>query len=200
MLYFLRIYLPIFFIFYLFLAFILPSYRTYKTTGINPIVFGNADNAHDYIGFVMKLLVTSLFLTILVFSFSSKIYAFLQPILFLNNEIFDFAGLIISHIALIWISVAQYQMKESWRIGIDEINSTDLKVKGLFSVSRNPIFLGMLVSTFGVFLILPNIITFFILFCTYFIIHIQIRLEEHFLEKQHGEVYRQYKKSVRRLL
>ena len=36
-------------------------YRTYKQTGINPITFGKTDNAHDYIGFVMKVLIALLF-------------------------------------------------------------------------------------------------------------------------------------------
>jgi len=35
---------------------------------------------------------------------------------------------------------------------------------------------------------------------TYIVIQIQIRLEEEFLEKQHGEQYLNYRKSTRRLL
>ena len=37
-------------------AFVIPTYRTYKQTGINPITFGKNDNAHDYIGFIMNCL------------------------------------------------------------------------------------------------------------------------------------------------
>ena len=32
-----------------------------KQTGINPVTFGKTDNAHDYIGFVMKVLIALLF-------------------------------------------------------------------------------------------------------------------------------------------
>jgi len=35
---------------------------------------------------------------------------------------------------------------------------------------------------------------------TYIVIQIQIRLEEEFLEKQHGEQYLIYKKTTKRLL
>ncbi|GAB2677359.1 hypothetical protein GCM10027036_33980 [Flavihumibacter cheonanensis] len=66
--------------------------------------------------------------------------------------------------------------------------------------SRNPIFLGMLFSVFGLFLVLPNLITFFVSCCSYIVIQIQIRLEEEFLGRQHGEAYTRYKERVRRLI
>ena len=91
-------------------------------------------------------------------------------------------------------------MSKSWRIGIDEKHKTELITKGIFSISRNPIFLGMILTVFGLFLIIPNAITFFLALATYFIIQIQIRLEEEFLEKQHGEIYKNYKKTVKRLI
>ena len=104
------------------------------------------------------------------------------------------------HLSLLWISVAQYQMSNSWRIGIDENNKTELITKGLFSYSRNPIFLGMIISVAGIFFILPNALTFFLILSTYIVIQIQIRLEEEFLEKQHGQEYLSYKQTTKRLL
>jgi protein-S-isoprenylcysteine O-methyltransferase Ste14 len=97
-------------------------------------------------------------------------------------------------------SRVQYQMSNSWRVGIDENNKTELITKGLFSYSRNPIFLGMIISVAGIFFILPNALTFFLMLTTYIVIQIQIRLEEEFLEKQHGEQYLIYKKTTKRLL
>ncbi|MBP6409714.1 MAG: isoprenylcysteine carboxylmethyltransferase family protein [Pseudarcicella sp.] len=197
---FLKIYLPIYLVFYLLLAFVVPSYRTHKQTGINPVTFGKRDNAHDYIGFLMKILIALLFISIIFYSFGYKVYQYSSPILFLENEILIYIGLVIIHLALIWIFVAQVQMSKSWRIGIDEKNSTELVTKGIFSISRNPIFLGMILTVLGLFLILPNAVTFFLSFATYFIIQIQIRLEEEFLEKQHGTIYLNYKSNTKRLL
>ena len=91
------------------------------------------------------------------------------------------------------------QMSNSWRIGIDEQNKTDLITKGLFSISRNPIFLGMIICVAGLFLVIPNAISLCILVTTYIVIHIQIRLEEEFLKKQHGEQYISYQSKTRRL-
>ena len=196
----LKFYLPLYLVLYMTVAFVLPSYRTYKQTGINPITFGKTGNAHDYIGFVMKILIALLFIAVFIYSFSDKAYQYLVPISYLMKEVFMIVGLILIHLSLLWISVAQYQMSNSWRIGIDENNKTELITKGLFSYSRNPIFLGMIISVTGIFFILPNAITFFLMLSTYIVIQIQIRLEEKFLEKQHGQEYLSYKQTTKRLL
>ena len=196
----LNFYLPLYLVLYMMVAFVLPSYRTYKQTGINPITFGKTGNAHDYIGFVMKVLIALLFIAVFIYSFSDKAYQYLVPISYLMKEVFMTVGLILIHLSLLWISVAQYQMSNSWRIGIDENNKTELITKGLFSYSRNPIFLGMIISVAGIFFILPNALTFFLILSTYIVIQIQIRLEEEFLEKQHGQEYLSYKQTTKRLL
>ena len=147
----------------------------------------------------MKVLLAALFVVILMYSFGN-IYQFTIPIPYLQNLNIHFVGLILIHISLIWIIIAQVQMSNSWRIGIDEQNKTDLVTKGLFSISRNPIFLGMIICVAGLFLVIPNAVSFCILLTTYIVIHIQIRLEEEFLKKQHGEQYKSYQSKTRRLL
>lgn len=197
---FLKLYLPIYLLFYLAVAFVLPSYRTWKQTGINPITFGKEDTAHNYIGFVMKLLIALLFIMTLVYSLSTKLYEYLLPVWYMDNQLVMIAGLVLIHASLIWIAIAQYQMSNSWRIGIDEENKTQLVTKGVFSISRNPIFLGMIVTVFGLFLILPNALSLFLTCSSNIIIQIQIRLEEEFLERQHGQSYQNYKSKTRRLI
>ena len=196
----LNFYLPLYLVLYMMVAFVLPSYRTYKQTGINPITFGKTGNAHDYIGFVMKVLIALLFIAVFIYSFNDKAYQYLVPISYLMKDVFMIVGSILIHLSLLWISVAQYQMSNSWRIGIDENNKTELITKGLYSYSRNPIFLGMIISVAGIFFILPNALTFFLILSTYIVIQIQIRLEEEFLEKQHGQEYLSYKQTTKRLL
>lgn len=197
---FLKLYLPIYLLFYLAVAFVLPSYRTWKQTGINPITFDKEDTAHNYIGFVMKLLIALLFIMTLVYSLSTKLYEYLLPVWYMDNQLVMIAGLVLIHASLIWIAIAQYQMSNSWRIGIDEENKTQLVTKGVFSISRNPIFLGMIVTVFGLFLILPNALSLFLTCSSNIIIQIQIRLEEEFLERQHGQSYQNYKSKTRRLI
>lgn len=197
---FLKYYLAVFSLVYLLVAFVVPSVRVYKQTGVNPVTFGSSDSAHDYVGLVMKLLTVLLLLSVLTYSFSSKLYSYLNPFSYLSHDGFKYAGLFISHLALVWIIVAQAQMKQSWRIGIDEKNKTELITHGLFSLSRNPVFLGIILTTTGIFFIIPNAITLLVAVCSYLIIQVQIRLEEAHLLVAHGADYAMYKRRVRRLI
>ncbi|MFY1046241.1 methyltransferase family protein [Chryseobacterium sp. GP-SGM7] len=103
-------------------------------------------------------------------------------------------------LSLIWVLIAQFQMKNSWRIGINEELKTELITKGLFNYSRNPIFLGMLISQIGFFFTLPTLISLIFFIISTILIQIQIRMEEEFLLNQHGKDYRRYKAQVRRIL
>lgn len=91
-------------------------------------------------------------------------------------------------------------MGNSWRIGIDEENRPALVSTGVFSLSRNPIFLGMIGTLLGIFLIAPNAFTLLICFLGFVLIQIQVRLEEEFLEKTHGADYDKFRRVVRRWL
>ncbi len=195
----LKYYLPIFYFMVMMFVFVIPTYRVYKKTGINPITFGKEDNAHNYVGNIMKILLGTLLAVIIMYSVES-IYQYSVPIHYLEIKTIRLVGLIILHLSLIWIIIAQIQMSNSWRVGIDEKNKTDLVTKGLFSISRNPIFLGMIFCVFSLFLIIPNAITFCIFITVYLLIQVQIRLEEEYLLKNHGENYNNYKRKTTRLL
>ncbi len=197
---FIKIYLPIYVAVYLLIAFVIPTYRTWKKTGINPITFSNKNDAHDYIGLVMKIIIAILFATTIIYTLGYPFYKYLNPIAALQNTIVQLMGLIIIHISLIWISIALYQMSNSWRIGIDTVNKTELVTKGVFKFSRNPIFLGIILSILGIFLIIPNAVNLSITVLSYFIIQVQIRLEEAFLFDQHGATYYKYCATTRRLI
>ena len=196
----LRIYLPTYVLLYALLIFILPSYRIYQRQKINPIKFGKEDNAHDYIGLVMKFIISLIVIVVIIYSIFPDWIEQLGEISLLENYYFKVAGLILTSISFIWLIIAQYQMGKSWRIGIDQEHKTELVVKGVFSISRNPIFLGMIVSTLGIFMLIPNAFTFFTFLASYFMIQIQIRLEEEFLAKEHGSEYLTYKGKTKRLL
>lgn len=196
---FLRTYLPVITLLTFGLSFVWSSVRVYKLTGINPLRFGSEDNAHNYIGMVMKFLIAMLFIAVFQFGFDWN-YEYLLPVWYLRLHALQITGLVLLHISLAWILYAQFDMGKSWRIGIDTENETELVANGIFSISRNPIFLGMICSILAIFLIIPNVLTFAVLLLSYFIIQIQVRLEEEFLFKQHHETYTIYKSKVRRWL
>jgi protein-S-isoprenylcysteine O-methyltransferase Ste14 len=196
----LRIYLPLYVFLFFVISFLLPSYRIWRHTGINPVTFGKDDSAHSYIGLVMKALIVLLFANVVIYAIGSEIYVYLVPIWYLEIPVLDIIGLVLIHFSLAWIMVAQYQMSNNWRIGIDEKNKTKLVKNGVFNFSRNPVFLGMMVSMLGLFLILPNVLSFFLTVGSFIIIQVQVRLEEEFLSRQHGKLYEDYKLRTRRWL
>ena len=142
----------------------------------------------------------AMFIYVLLFASRLFNYDYFLPIKPLEISSIKIAGIVLLVISLAWTIIAQYHMRNSWRIGIDTETKTDLITNGLFSISRNPIFFGMIISMIGLFLITPNACTILFLIVGYMLIQIQIRLEEEFLTKQHGEIYLLYKKSVRRLI
>lgn len=192
----LSIYLALFFG----LAMFWRSYIAWKRTGVNPYALGNNDTVHDYVGKLFRLTLIATALIVLAFSLSESLYNLLMPIPWLNSSLLVGIGLVLLASALVWVLVAQIQMGDSWRIGIDEKTLSPLVQHGLFGVSRNPIFLGMLVMLVGLLFTIPTAATLIVMLLGFALIHIQVRLEEPFLLDKYGEAYRVYRKHVRRWL
>lgn len=108
------------------------------------------------------------------------------------------AALALMIIAIGWTVYAQLSMGTSWRIGVPTADKPALKTHGPFRVSRNPIFLGMLGFLLALVLWLPNALTVAAFVAAYIAIEVQIRIEEAFLERAHGEAYLVYRSRVRR--
>ncbi len=195
-----QIFLPSVTLLFVLLVFVLRSVIVWKQTGVNPFVFGKTESAHDYIGFVYKIMTMLTWLSIIPFSFMTEYYSYLNPIEYLEHQEIKLVGVGLVLLAFTWTAIAQIQMSGSWRIGIDYEEKTDLISHGLFNYSRNPIFLGILVTYLGTFMIAPNTISFTVLLVTFFIIQTQVRLEEEYLESVQGQSYIDYKNKVRRWL
>jgi protein-S-isoprenylcysteine O-methyltransferase Ste14 len=192
--------LVIYLVLYFGAAFALPTYRVWKRTGVNPVTFRGADTAHDYIGKLFKIVMLALALAVIVYAFAPNLYPYLLPIAWLENRTAQYVGIVLLLASLAWTILAQMQMGNSWRIGIDEKKETALVRAGLFRFSRNPIFLGMIGTLLGFFLAAPNAATLLILILGFVLIQIQVRLEEEFLAEAHGAGYEDFKRAVRRWL
>jgi protein-S-isoprenylcysteine O-methyltransferase Ste14 len=190
--------LLVYLLIYFAVAFVLPSYRVWKRTNVNPVTFHGADNAHDYIGKLFKIVMACLTAVAIVHAFAPVIYSFLLPVTWLENRTARLVGIVLLILSLVWTVLAQIQMGNSWRIGIDEENQTVLVQSGVFRFSRNPIFLGMIVTLTGFFLTIPNALTLVFLVLGFVLIQIQVRLEEEFLGKIHGAEYEEFRHRVRR--
>lgn len=192
--YFMLLYYTVFFL----LAMLLPTYRVWKSTGINPYKLGKSDSAHDFIGRLFRFTLIACALVVVAYAFFPFAYKQFVVLPYLERDIFVWMGIALLMFALGWVLLAQSQMQKSWRIGIDEDVKTDLVQRGLFKVSRNPIFLGMRIMLAGLFLILPNAVMLTILVAGEILIQIQVRLEEEYLTRIHGDMYRAYQGQVHR--
>jgi protein-S-isoprenylcysteine O-methyltransferase Ste14 len=98
-------------------------------------------------------------------------------------------------------ALAQLQMGDSWRIGVDPRESTALVTHGLFRAVRNPIFSAMGMAVLGLALVIPNALSFlgFALVALGLELHVR-GAEEPYLLRLHGERYRAYAARVGRFL
>src|ERR1044071_1914384 len=191
----LRYFLPIYLLIYVGVAFVWRSYIVRKHTGINPVTFKGNDNAHDFVGRIFKLV-----FVVFVNSFFPDVYTYTAPVQWLEHRWSSSIGVGLLLFSLVWIALAQSQMGEAWRIGIDTEHRTPLVQNGLFGISRNPIFLGMMLTLFGLFLTLPNAFTLLAFVLGVVLIGVQVRLEEEYLARVHEEAYEDYRRRVRRWL
>ena len=170
----------------------------WKRTEVNPLTFNKNDDAHGYNGKVFTFISLLELVVVFIYSFKSEWYQYLLPFWYLEHDYLKYIGWGLLGLSLILVWVAQSQMANSWRIGIDEKNKTELVTTGLFSISRNPIFLGIMIANVGLLLIIPNAFTLLIVSLSTISINTQIRLEETFLEKSHGKTYTDYCQKVGR--
>ena len=191
-------YLFMYLIVYFLLVFVLRSLLLWKKTGINPLTFNKTDDAHGYNGKIFSIISFLELIVVGIYAFKIEWYKYLLPFWYLENDTLSKVGWGFLIISLIVVWIAQSQMANSWRIGIDEKNKTILITKGLFSISRNPIFLGIIIANIGLFLLIPNAFTLLVISLSTTSINTQIRLEEAFLKREFENEYLEYLKKVRR--
>ena len=196
----LRYFLPIYLLAYFLAAFFWRSYVVWKRTGVIPVAFKGSDSAHDFIGRVFKALFVAIVAVVVIYAFVPAAYQYLMPLHRFERTWIELTGIVLLFLSLVWTILAQAQMGNSWRIGIDAEHRTELVRSGVFKISRNPIFVGMIVTLLGLVLIIPNVVTLITLLVGVILIGIQVRLEEDYLSTVHGEQYLYYRRRVRRWL
>lgn len=114
-----------------------------------------------------------------------------------DNTVLSIVGVAVEMLGVIVFILSVTEMKDNWRAGVQREEKTSLVTSGIYSMSRNPAFLGfelmyigILVAFFNWYLLIATIIA-LILF------HLQIiKVEEVFLIDAFGDEYFKYKNKV----
>ena len=112
-----------------------------------------------------------------------KIITYLLPVIQIISIVFysgtahivlQFTGVVITMFGVLAFIVSVTQMKENWRAGVQKEEKTSLVTTGIYSISRNPAFLGFDLMYIG---ILFSFFNWFLCFATGFAVvffHLQI--------------------------
>ncbi len=178
----------------------LRSYFLLRKTNVNAIDKFGSKSKHSQAENLIRIALFLLLVIGLNFCFMGTNYKYFLPIHFLEISWLNFTGFIISIVGLTLTFIAQLQMGNSWRLGIDDEKKESLISHGLFSISRNPIYIGLGISFIGFFLIAPNLGSVVFLILMTIAIRKKVRDEENFLTEFLPEVYKAYCAKVRRWL
>lgn len=182
-------------LFALFVIIVLIRAAILRRQGIQVIVFGQTDKSD----FILVPLVLAIAYTTLARTFGLPIWDILiHP--FGNGELAGWFGLALCAAAIVGFALTLVSFGNSFRVGIDENKPDKLITSGMFTVSRNPIYVCFLLFFIGLFLIHRNIVIVVAVILFALAIHRQILREEKFLAGHYGEEYEAYRKKVRRYL
>jgi protein-S-isoprenylcysteine O-methyltransferase Ste14 len=162
-----------------------------KRRGIEAMKFGQLDKTDFLIPPFM------LFYFYLVFA-----HAFGWPTVstqeFFHSEIIPWVGVLLCLAGLLLLLWSLVSFGQSFRVGIDTEHPDNLVTTGVFSHSRNPIYVAFATILLGEFLIFSNWILLIYLFAAVWLFHRQVLREEEYLQEYYGEEFQAYCGRVRR--
>ena len=186
---------------FIILLFIARTLIHYSLTKENPLTIGSGKDSFRNIKERIAVLGLVLFIIFSsVFGFIEILHKKIPLISQLDKFPYRVSGLFLTGLTLFFFIVALFQMRKSWRVGIDENTKDPLITSGVFSFSRNPIYLSMDLIFIGYFLTVPNWIFLGAAILGLIGIHLQIKEEEKFLLKHYGSSYSEYCKQTGRYL
>jgi protein-S-isoprenylcysteine O-methyltransferase Ste14 len=125
----------------------------------------------------------------------------LEPVAALDGDVGHALGLALAVAGIGLTFYAQLGMGESWRIGVDPQERTELVTGGPFGLVRNPIYSAMIPTAFGLGLLVPSALAIAGFATLLLALELQVRVvEEPYLLRAHGERYAGYARRVGRFL
>ena len=170
---------------------------------INPIAIGRGKKGlalvmesiafAGLLAWMFKVLSHALHLSFRVFpsALDAQLFEFLPA---------KFVGAALVSLGVIIFALAFVSFGDSWRVGVDVKTPGALVTTGIFSVSRNPIYVFLDLWFIGIFLVNGTLIFLIFAVLAVAVLHWQILQEESFLLNLYGRPYQNYYASTGRYL
>ena len=139
-----------------------------------------------------------------------KITTYLLPVIQIISIVFysgalyivlQLTGVVLTTLGVLAFILSVAQMKDNWRAGVQREDKTKLVTTGIYSISRNPAFLGFDMMYIGILCAFFNWYLFGATVLAVCLFHLQIvNVEEDFLVETFGCDYLEYKRIVYRYL
>ncbi len=124
-----------------------------------------------------------------------------EPVPALDGALGNAIGIVLAIAGIGLTFAAQLAMGDSWRVGVDPGERTELVTGGPFELVRNPIYSAMLPTVFGLVLMVPSVVAIAAFLTLLVALEMQVRLvEEPYLLQVYGDEYRSYASRVGRFV
>lgn len=131
----------------------------------------------------------------------AELASLIEPLSLLDQPPVQMVGAVVAIIGIAATFAAQVSMGDSWRVGVDEAEQTELVTAGAFHLARNPIFTAMAVTAAGLALLVPNVLALGGFAALLVALQLQVRrVEEPYLITVHNSDYLAYASRVGRFV
>jgi protein-S-isoprenylcysteine O-methyltransferase Ste14 len=125
----------------------------------------------------------------------------LDPLPALDGAAGHAVGIVLVVVGIGLVFGAQLAMGDSWRVGVDPEERTELVTDGPFRWVRNPIYSAIVPTVFGLVLMVPSALAIAALIALIAGLELQVRaVEEPYLLRTHGDEYATYAAQVGRFV
>lgn len=172
----------------------------FRARGLNAFIVQGGNDLRALLEKLFGIFLSTIAAFVVALAYRRSIGSELGAISALEQPVLGWCGTTLGIGGAVLVATAQFEMGASWRIGVPGKATNPLVTRGLYRLSRNPIYLGMLIALAGIFLVAPNAVTLALLVGSWIIMSAQIRVEEEFLGRVHGLAFDAYRAATRRWL
>jgi protein-S-isoprenylcysteine O-methyltransferase Ste14 len=111
-----------------------------------------------------------------------------------------YSGFFIFMVAMLLLIFSLIHLGRYTKMGLPKKDKIHLQTRGIYHISRNPMYLGLILLAVSTVLMLPNLVSIILTIAGMIIHHRIILREEKYLESKFGREYAAYRNQTRRYI